>query len=293
METEVLEKYRKAGEILAKIREEARTMIDVGGYVLEIADFVEETTKKTGGDVAFPCNISRDRVAAHDTPKPDDDTTFGEEMIKLDIGVHVDGYIADSAVTVDLSGHPELAEASHAALEAAIELVEPGVNTAQLGAAIEETIKGYGYNPVSNLTGHGLERYVAHADPAIPNKAVKNGVDLKEGDVIAIEPFATDGLGRITESPQAEIYSFIAKKPIRTLPARNLLKEVQKNYEPLPFARRWLKSNRADYALNQLVKTGILYRYPLLWEAEGTFVSQTEHTMVVLENGCEVITRSR
>jgi len=293
MEAEVLKKYRKAGEILARVRGEASSMIEVGASVLEVADFVENTTRKMGGEPAFPCNISRDRVAAHDTAKPNDDSVFGEEMVKLDIGVHVDGYIADSAVTVDLSGHPEMVEASRAALEAAIELVEPGVNTAQLGTAIEDTIKGYGYNPVSNLTGHGLKRYVAHAEPAIPNRAIDKGVEINVDDVIAIEPFVTDGVGKISEAPQVEIYSFIAKRPIRSAPARNLLKEIQEKYSALPFARRWLKGTRVDYALGQLVKTGIIYRYPLLWEGEGKLVSQAEHTLVVAENGCEVTTRPR
>ncbi len=291
MEAEIIEKYKKAGDILVKVRKEARVKIEVGASLLEVADFVENSIKKQGGEPAFPCNISRDRVAAHDSPKPGDDSVFGEEMIKLDIGVHVDGYIADSAVTVDLSGHPDLVEASKAALDAAIELAEPGANTAQLGAAIEEAIKGYGYNPVANLTGHGLGRYVAHAEPSIPNKAIEKGVEIKEGDVIAIEPFATDGIGKISESPQAEIYSFIAKRPIRSPPARALMKYIQENYSSLPFARRWLKGERIDYALNQLIKAGVLYRYPLLWEAEGTLVSQTEHTLIIQENGCEVTTK--
>jgi methionyl aminopeptidase len=293
MDAEVLEKYRKAGDILVRVRDEASSMIDVGVSILEVANFVEEKTRDLGGEPAFPCNISRDRVAAHDTPRPQDGDVFGEEMVKLDIGVHVDGYIADSAVTVDLSGHTDLVEASKAGLAAAIELVEPGVDTAKLGAAIEDAIRGYGYNSVSNLTGHGLGRYQAHGEPSVPNRAIEKGVELSPGDVIAIEPFATDGVGRISEAPLVEIFSFVAKRPIRSPPARALLKQVQENYSPLPFARRWLSGDRIDYAINQLLRAGILHRYPLLWEAEGALVSQAEHTVIVMENGCEVTTRPR
>jgi methionyl aminopeptidase len=293
MDAEVLEKYRKAGDILARVRDEASSMIDVGVSILEVANFVEEKTRDLGGEPAFPCNISRDRVAAHDTPRPQDGDVFGEEMVKLDIGVHVDGYIADSAVTVDLSGHTDLVEASKAGLAAAIELVEPGVDTAKLGAAIEDAIRGYGYNSVSNLTGHGLGRYQAHGEPSVPNRAIEKGVELLPGDVIAIEPFATDGVGRISEAPLVEIFSFVAKRPIRSPPARALLKQVQENYSTLPFARRWLSGDRIDYAINQLLRAGILHRYPLLWEAEGALVSQAEHTVIVMENGCEVTTRPR
>jgi len=293
MESEVIEKYRKAGEILARVREDAATMVDVGVSILEVAQFVEGTTRALGGEPAFPCNISRDRVAAHDTPRPRDEGVFGEEMVKLDIGVHVDGYIADAAVTVDLGGHPDLVEASAAGLAAAIELVRAGVSTAELGAAIEEAIRGYGYSPVANLTGHGLGRYQAHGEPSVPNRAVEKGVVLSAGEVIAIEPFATDGVGRITEAPEVEIFSFVAKRPVRSPPARALLKQVQENYSTLPFARRWLSGERIDYAIGQLLRAGILHRYPLLWEAEGALVSQAEDTVIVLEDGCEVTTRRR
>ena len=291
MEAEVLEKYRKAGKILSKVREMAKSRIDVGVPLLEIAEFVERTTRELGGEPAFPCNISRDRVAAHDTPAPGDESVFGEEMVKLDIGVHVDGYIADAAVTVDLGGHPDLVDASQAALAAALELVTPGINTVELGAAIDVAISGYGYNSVANLTGHGLDRYLAHGPPIIPNRAVDRGVKIKVGEVIAIEPFATDGVGRISEAPHIEIYSFIAKRPVRSKPARALLKDVEENYRDLPFARRWLTGDRIDYALGQLVKARVLHGYPLLWEAEGALVSQAEHTVLVLEDGCEVTTR--
>ena len=292
MDAEVLEKYKKAGEILVQVRGEASSMIDVGVSILEVANFVEETTRDLGGEPAFPCNISRDRVAAHDTPRPQDGSTFGEEMVKLDIGVHVDGYIADAAVTVDLGGHPNLVEASKAGLAAAIELVEPGASTADLGAAIEEAIRGYGYNSVANLTGHGLGRYQAHGEPSVPNRKVEKGVLLSAGDVIAIEPFATDGVGRISEAPQTEIFSFVAKRPVRSPPARALLKQIQESYSTLPFARRWLSGERIDYALNQLLRAGILHRYPLLWEAEAALVSQAEDTVIVVENGCEVTTET-
>ena len=292
MESDVLENYRKAGRILAKVCRDARSKVDVGVPLIEVAEFVEGSIRKEGADPAFPCNISRDREAAHYTPGPEDDSIFGESMTKLDIGVHVDGYIADAAITVDLSGHPELVEASQAALRAAIELVTPGVNTADIGVAIEQAITGYGFKPVANLTGHGLERYSAHAEPIIPNKVLDKGVTLKEGDVIAIEPFATNGSGRISEASQTEIFGFSIRRPVRSPEARDLLKEIQK-YKTLPFARRWLVGERIDYALMQLLRAGIIHSYPVLWEVEGALVSQAEHTVIVLENGCEVTTRSQ
>ncbi|MDD4094061.1 MAG: type II methionyl aminopeptidase [Methanothrix sp.] len=291
MDAEILEKYRSAGRILAEVLAEARPKIETGASLLDVANFVEDAIRCKGGHPAFPCNISLDRNAAHYTPSPKDLSTFGESMVKLDVGVHVDGYIADAAITIDLSGHDKLTEASKAALEAALDIVRPGANTAQIGKVIEETIIGYGYRPVHNLTGHGLSRYQAHDEPAVPNKAMEKGTVLKEGDVIAIEPFATNGSGRISEGPINEIYGFSAPRPVRLPAARSLLKEITENYRTLPFARRWLKGERAEYALMLLLRSGAVHPYPVLWEVEGSLVSQAEHTVVILEEGCEVTTR--
>ncbi|MDQ1262365.1 MAG: methionyl aminopeptidase [Euryarchaeota archaeon] len=291
METEILENYRKAGQILAEVLAKARPQVELGASLLDVANFVEDAIISRGAKPAFPCNISLDRNAAHYTPSPLDATCFGENMVKLDAGVHVDGYIADAAITIDLSGHESLVEASHVALEAALEIIRPGTDTAQIGKAIEEAITGYGYKPVYNLTGHGLSRYLAHDEPAVPNKAMEKGTVLKDGDVIAIEPFATNGSGRISEAPINEIYGFSAMRPVRLPAARTLIKEISENYKTLPFARRWLKGERAEYALLQLLRSGSVHRYPVLWEVEGALVSQAEHTVVVLEKGCEVITR--
>jgi methionyl aminopeptidase len=290
MESEILENYRRAGRILAEVLRDACPRVQVGASLLEVAEFVEDSIRSKGAEPAFPCNISLDRAAAHYTPSPRDESRFGENMVKLDVGVHVDGYVADAAVTVDLSGHPDLVEASEAALEAALDLIGPGVRTGQIGAAIEEAITGYGYKPVSNLTGHGLERYQAHAEPSIPNRAGERGVVLREGDVIAIEPFASNGLGRISEAPVAEIFGFIENRPVRLPQAREILKEIEQKYKTLPFARRWLRGTRVDFALAQLLKNGIIHRYPVLWEIEGALVSQAEHTVIVSAEGCEVIT---
>lgn len=291
MDTEVLEKYRRAGKILAQVLVQAGPRVEPGASLLDVANFVEDLIRSKGAKPAFPCNISLDRNAAHYTPSPQDASRFGENMVKLDVGVHVDGYIADSAITIDLSGHDKLVEASRAALQSALEIIGPGISTAQIGEVIEQAITGYGYKPVYNLTGHGLSRYLAHDEPAVPNKAMEKGIILKEGDVIAIEPFATNGSGRISEAQINEIYGLSTMRPVRLPAARKLLKEISLEYRTLPFARRWLKGERADYALMQLLRSGSVHRYPVLWEVEGARVSQAEHTVVVLEKGCEVITR--
>ncbi len=290
---EKYEKHREAGEILAQVREETADRVEVGVSHLEVAEYAEERIRELGGEPAFPVNISVDEEAAHATPAPDDDATFGEEMINLDIGVHIDGWLADTAITVDLSGHPELADAPGEALEAAIEVIEPGVQTGAIGAEIQDVIEGYGYNPVVNLTGHGLGHWQQHTEPNIPNRAVEQGVELEVGDTVAIEPFATDGGGKVGEGSEVEIYALEREASVRDRAARQALEQIVERFRTLPFARRWLETPRAELALRRLRQQNVVHGYPVLKEQEGFLVSQKEHTVIITEDGCEVTTRSR
>jgi len=293
LDAEQYEKHREAGEILAQVREEAAEMVDVGVSHLEVAEYAEDRIRELGGKPAFPVNISVDEEAAHATPSADDDATFGEEMINLDIGVHIDGWLADTAVTVDLSGNPELAEAPAEALDAAIDVIEPGVETGEIGAAIEAAIEGYGYNPVVNLTGHGLGHWDQHTAPNIPNREVSQGTTLEVGDVVAIEPFATDGTGKVSEGAEEEIYALEREGNVRNRQARQALEQITEEFRTLPFATRWIESGRAEMALRRLKSQDIIHGYPVLKEDDGTLVSQKEHTVIVTPDGCEVTTRSR
>ena len=293
LERIILEKYKAAGKILIEVRDAALELVKPGNRLLDVAEFVESSIRDRGGEPAFPCNISRNEEAAHATPSIDDETVFGEEdLVKLDIGVHIDGYIADSAVTVDLSGkYEELIRASEAALDEAIKIIHDGVSTVEIGEVIEKAIKERGYKPIVNLSGHGLVRYNSHAPPTIPNVKYEHGVILRTNDVIAIEPFATDGGGKVVESGNVEIYSLIKPKPVRMREAKKLLDEIKK-YHGLPFARRWLPRERLNLALRALKNTGVLRDYPILREEDRGLVAQAEHTVIVKEDGCEVTTSS-
>lgn len=290
LESDRYEKHREAGEILSTVMNEAADRIEVGAEQLDVAEYAEVRIRELGGAPAFPVNISVDEEASHATPARDDDTTFGESMVCLDIGVHVDGWIADAAVTVDHTGTPDLVEASEAALEAALDAVGPGVHTGEVGAAIEAAIDKTGYNPIVNLSGHGLAEYDAHTGPNIPNRAVDSGVELSVGDVLAIEPFATDGTGKVNEGAKEEIYSLVEEKSIRDRRARRVLETISEDYQTLPFAERWLEDSRAAMALRRLKMQDVIRGYPVLKEDEGRLVSQAEHTVIVTEDGGEVTT---
>ena len=288
VDNDILEKYREAGRILTEVKDNAVKRVKVGASLLKLAEYIESSIKDKGAGVAFPTNISINEEAAHATPSTNDKRVFGRDLVKLDIGAHIDGYIADSAVTIDLGSNQQIVKASQTALDAAIEIVKAGINTSEISEIIEKTITSFGFNPVVNLTGHGLEQYVQHAPPSILNKRTETGVNLKEGQVIAIEPFTSNGVGRVYEAGHAEIFSLLDLKPIRSSDARTVLREIE-TFKKLPFAKRWLKG-RVDMSLRQLEAAGIIRSYPVL--KDHGLVSQSEDTVIVTVDGCEVITRS-
>lgn len=288
VDNDILEKYREAGRILTEVKNNAVKRVKVGASLLELAEYIESSIKDKGAGVAFPANISINEEAAHATPSTNDKHVFGRDLVKLDIGAHIDGYIADTAVTIDLGSNQQIVKASQTALDAAIEIVKAGINTSEISEIIEKTITNFGFNPVVNLTGHGLEQYVQHGPPSIHNKRTEKGVNLKEGQVIAIEPFTSNGAGRVYEAGHAEIFSLLDLKPIRSSDARAVLREIE-TFKKLPFAKRWLKG-RVDMSLRQLEAAGIIRSYPVL--KDHGMVSQSEDTVIVTADGCEVITRS-
>jgi methionyl aminopeptidase len=287
------QKHREAGRILAQVRDEAAERAEVDTGYLELSGWVEDRIRELGGKPAFPLNISVDEEAAHGAAAPGDERTIGEEMVKLDIGVHIDGWLADTAVTVDFTGQRELVEAAEQALDAALGVVEPGVQTGDIGAEIEDVITSYGYNPVVNLTGHGLGHWEQHTSPNVPNRAVSQGIELEVGDVVAIEPFATDGGGKVSEGNDEQIYALEREASVRDRASRQALETIVEEFKTLPFAARWLDTPRAEMALRRLKQKNIVHGYPVLKEADGKFVSQKEHTIIVTEDGCEITTRSR
>jgi len=290
LDEETVEKYRQAGEALRTVLDEAAEMIEPGVTHLEVAEYAEDRIYELADGPAFPVNISVDEEASHSTPARDDETTFGEEMVCLDVGVHVDGYIADAATTVDLSGTPELVEAAEEALDVAIDAVAPGVDTGYIGAEIEDVIRGYGYTPVLNLSGHGVAQWDAHTGPSVPNRGIDHGSELQVGDVVAIEPFATDGRGKVSEGNKEEIYGLERERSVRNRQARQVLEQVTEEYRTLPFAARWIDVSRAEMALRRLKQQDVIHGYPVLKEEAGRLVSQAEHTLIVTDDGCEITT---
>jgi methionyl aminopeptidase len=297
LQPEVLESLRAAGRIAAAVREEGARRVRPGVLLRDVCEGLEDEIQRRGGTAAFPVQSSLNSVAAHYCPAPDDDTVYAEgDLAKLDIGVHVDGWVVDTAVTVAVGGHPaaqRMVETARAALEAALATVRPGVAVQRVSAAIESAVRGRGLVPMRNLCGHGVGRYAVHTPPPIPNVGEPSRNVLAEGAVVAIEPFVTDGSGMSQERGRPEVFR-LTRDDGSVAGIRAEVMDAIRAFRGLPFARRQLRAFAGpplEETLAVLAAAGRLAAYPPLVEASGRPVAQAEHTVYVGAGGVEVLTR--
>jgi methionyl aminopeptidase len=288
MEREVEEKYIKAGKIARQVRNYACELVQPGTFIVDIAEKAEQRVRMLGGEIAFPINISINDMAAHYHPELKDQTAINDEdYVKIDVGIHIDGYIGDTAKTVRLAGNDNLIVCSEKMLEAAIALAKPGTTIGEMGGAIENVAKGFGFKSVKNLTGHSLGRYDVHAGLIVPNIKNDSKYQLREGEVIAIEPFCTTGSGVVKDSGKPLILRWIVDRPTRLPEARKILDMSRNDFKRLPFAKRWLQQKfstlKVELSLRELLNSNALYGYEPLREISGKPVAQTEHTVIVKE----------
>ena len=207
------------------------------------------------------------------------------------MGVSVEGAIADTAVTVDLTGkYTELKKASEEALNAAIKLLDQDCTYGAIGKTVQETIESFGYKPIVNLSGHSIQEFVIHAGYSIPNYDNKDKRKVERNCIYAIEPFATLGRGLIKESSHPEILMQQKNANPRSPYARAVLAEIAPR-NGLPFAKRWLQTKGAELGVRELLRANVLRAYPPLVDVDGKMTVQTEHTIYVSEDGYEVTTR--
>ena len=293
-----IENYIKAGKIAGEVRENVRDTNWVGKTVFEICEYVESEIKNRGAKCAFPVNTSINEVAAHYTAEPNDPLTIkDDDLVKIDLGAQINGYIADTAVTVCYN--PEfdnLTQAAQLALDNAMSMIKTGVKSSDVGRTIEKTIKQMGFIPIANLSGHSLDQYTIHAGKSVPNIWSIGSFTFNENQAFACEPFVTtgEGLGFVHEGKTKNIFALSSRKKTKDKEADKMLDYIWENFNMLPFALRWLtnewEENEARKLLNLLVKKKSVHAYPVLVEGNGKRVTQAEHTFIPNENGVTITT---
>ena len=285
MNSEEIEKLKKAGEISKQVKSYAREIIKSGSSLLEIANKLEEKIVQLGAKPAFPINLSINEIAAHSTPSYNDEAK-AHGLLKVDIGVHVDGYVADTAFSLDLENSKENKDLIHTAEEAlkqALGIISHDVELRQIGKIIESVALANKLQPIINLSGHSIDCYNLHSGLTIPNYDNSQTIKIEEG-AYAVEPFITSGAGRVINGKPSGIYAIEDDGQVRDSFAREVLNYIKEEYQALPFCSRWLVKKfgtKALIALKRIEEAGIIHQYPLLIEKDRKPVAQAEHTIII------------
>ena len=244
--SEVLSKYFEAGRIVVKLKEEAQKIVDIDVPLVDVCERLELLAFELGGKPAFPVNIGVNEVTAHFTSPANDVRKIPENsIVKIDIGVHIEGYIADTAITLSFNqDYQDLIISAQDALQSGISAMKPGVKVSHVGAIIEKAITRFRYRPIRNLMGHRIERFNLHTGKSIPNISGIEGGKIEEGEVYAVEPFSTlqDAAGKVRDSNETVIFRYHKDRRLKSPDAMALLDHIKKEHRFLPFASRWLRS---------------------------------------------------
>ena len=293
-----IEDYVKAGKIAGEVRENVRQKDWIGSTLEEICEYVESEIIKRGAKCAFPVNTSLNEVAAHYTAEPNDPKTVSDsDLIKIDLGAQINGYIADTAVTVNYNPeYDSLVQAAENALEAAMSMIKSGVKSKDVGRKIQNTIMDMGFKPIANLSGHSLDQYTIHAGKTVPNMWSIGSFSFSEDEAYACEPFVTakNGLGFVRNGKIKNIFALASRKRTKDDEADKVQEYIWNNFNMLPFALRWLlkewEEKEARRLLDVLIKKKVVKAYAILVEASGKTVAQAEHTFIPTQTGVTVTT---
>lgn len=308
------EDFRKGAEIHRRVRDKAQQLIKPGMKMLEIADLIENTVRAYVGNdhtlkqgIGFPTGLSLNHVAAHYTPNLGDKVVLNyEDVMKVDIGVHVNGHIVDSAFTMafDEKYNP-LLEAVREATNTGVKEAGIDVRLTDIGAAVQETMesheielngKTYPVKCIRNLNGHNIGDFTIHSGKTVP--IVPNGDETKmeEGETFAIETFGSTGKGYVVPQGECSHYAFNADTEDFSVPpsAKLLANRIKANFGTLPWCRRYLERTGEEkylLALNQLVRAGVVEDYPPLVDTSNSYTAQFEHTILLHPHKKEVVSK--
>ncbi|MDE1818199.1 MAG: type II methionyl aminopeptidase [Thaumarchaeota archaeon] len=296
-----LQDYINAGKIASEVRENARRKNHVGSTLEEICNSVENEITSKGGKCAFPVNVSLNEIAAHYTAEPNDKIIVKDtDLLKIDLGVQINGYIADTAVTVCYDPKYDfLVQAAESALREAMSIIRVGAKSSDVGKTIENTAKQMGGIPIANLSGHSLEQYTIHAGKSVPNIWSIGSFSFQSTEAYACEPFVTtpDGSGFVREGKIKNIFSLVTRKRTKDEEANKMIDFIWQKFNMLPFALRWFipeyDEKTARDLLDRLIKNKVVRAYPILVESKGEKVAQAEHTFIPQENGVLITTMAQ
>ncbi|KAG5081871.1 hypothetical protein JHK84_051909 [Glycine max] len=326
---------RRAAEVHRQVRKYIKGILKPGMLMTDICETLENTVRKLISEdglqagIAFPTGCSLNWVAAHWTPNSGDKTILQyDDVMKLDFGTHVDGYIVDCAFTVAFNPmFDPLLEASREATNTGIKLSslptqvlqsaeaihpptqEAGIDVrlCDIGAAIQEVMESYEveingkvyqecdiYFNENVIAVKSIRNLNGHSIGRYQIHAGKSVPIVKGGEQTKME----EGKGYVREDLECSHYmkNFdVGHIPLRLPRAKQLLATINKNFSTLAFCRRYLdRLGETKYlmALKNLCDSGIVQPYPPLCDVKGSYVSQFEHT-ILLRPTCKEVANSK
>jgi len=317
---ETVEKYKAAAEIANRALAHVASLCkpDSGKFIYEICqegdNFIEEQIKavykrqaKLEKGLAFPTCISVNNVIGHYSPLAEDQSVLKEgDIVKIDLGVHVDGFIANVAHTIVATNDAQQAVtgrkadvicAAHFAGEIALRLLRPGNTNTQISEAIGQVAASFNCTPVEGVLSHQLKRFVLDGNNTIINKpSLEQQVaefTIEDGQVYSLDIVMSTGEGK----PQdRDIRTTVFKRVVdqnyslKMKASRYLFSEINTRYPSLGFNLRAFDENRGKLGIKELVSHDLVQPFPVLFEKDGEFVAQFKFTVLILPSSIQKLT---
>ncbi|XP_022966600.1 ERBB-3 BINDING PROTEIN 1-like isoform X2 [Cucurbita maxima] len=313
---DVVTKYKNAAEIINKalqlVLSECKPKAKIVD-VCEIGDsFIREQTgnmyknvkKKIERGVAFPTCISVNNIVGHFSPLASDQTVMEEgDILKIDMGCHIDGFIAVAAHTHVLQEGPvtgraaDVIAAANTAAEVALRLVRPGKKNKDVTEALQKVAAAYDCKIVEGVLSHQLKQFVIDGNKVVlsvsnPDTRVDDA-EFEENEVYAIDIVTSTGEGKpkLVDEKQTTIYKRAVDKNyhLKIKASRFIFSEISQKFPILPFTARALEEKRGRLGLVECVNHDLLQPYPVLHEKPGDYVAHIKFTVLLMPNGSDRI----
>lgn len=315
-EESVVTKYKSAGEIANRILRKIIEASTAGSTVCSLCQLgdkliLEETSKvfkkekamKKG--IAFPSCISVNNCVCHFSPLLSEAAVILKDgdIVKIDLGVHIDGFIAVVGHTVVVGASKEnkvtgrkadVIQAAYLASELAQRLVKAGNENFTVTDQIQKVAEAFQCKPVEGMLSHELKRNMIDGEKAI----IQNPTDQQRRDhakcefsiydVFAIDILMSTGNGQAKEK---DTRTTIFKRTENTYnlkmkASRVFLNEVSNKYTSMPFTLRLFQDEKkAKMGLVECLKHGLVEPFSVFWEKEGEYVAQFKFTLLLMPNG--------
>ncbi|XP_047983645.1 ERBB-3 BINDING PROTEIN 1 [Salvia hispanica] len=314
---EVVTKYKSAAEIVNKALQLVLSECKPKAKIVDLCEkgdtFIREQTanmyknvkKKIEKGIGFPTCISVNNTVCHFSPLASNESVLeAGDIIKIDMGCHIDGFIAVVAHTHVLQDGPvtgraaDVIAAANTAAEVALRLVRPGKKNKDVSEAIQKVAAAYDCKIVEGVLSHQMKQYVIDANKVVlnvpgPDTRVDDA-EFEENEVYAIDIVTSTGEGKpkLLDERETTIYKRAVDKNyhLKMKASRFIFSEISQKFPIMPFSARALDEKRARLGLVECTNHDLLQPYPVLHEKPGDLVAHIKFTVLLMPNGSDRVT---